>query len=60
MKPDIGAEIMEERLSWAKEIMERITKINFENMPIELQVKTIEVGISLYIQKERTHTERFK
>lgn len=52
-EPDIGATIMEERLNWAKAMCERLTGKKFEEMPIELQVKTIEVGISLYIQKER-------
>lgn len=58
MQPDKGAEIMEERLIWAKDIVERLINVKFEDMPIELKVKTIEVGISLYIQKERNAFKR--
>jgi hypothetical protein len=53
---DLGATKMEERLYWAKIMMEKLTNLSFDNMPVELKVKTIEVGISLFIQSERSYS----
>jgi hypothetical protein len=53
---DLSATKMEERLHWAKNMVEKLVNKKFEEMPIEMQVKTIEVGISIFIQSERSYS----
>lgn len=53
---DLGATKMEERLYWAKLMIERLTNLKYDDMPIELKVKAIEVGITLFIQSERAYS----
>lgn len=51
--PDLGAQIMEERMAWAIRMVQERCKD--ANLPFSepMMVKAIEVGISLYIQKEQ-------
>lgn len=50
---DMGAKIMKERLIYGKELMEEFLGVKFENFSEEMKIKTVELAISLYIQRER-------
>lgn len=53
---DISATKMEERLFWAKSIVEKLVDKKFDEMPIEMQLKIFDVGISMFIQSERSYS----
>lgn len=58
-KDDIAITIMEERLNAGVDMVERLAKKKgFEIMSESVFIKGIEVGISLFIQKEQN--KRFK
>jgi hypothetical protein len=60
LKRDVGTEIMIERLDMGIQIVKDICKR--ENVPLSepMLIKAIEVGISLYIQKEQRSMRGFK
>jgi len=52
VEPDVGADIMNERITWGVQMVEALAKKYGLSMTEALLVKGIEVGISMYIQKE--------
>ena len=52
-KQDVGADIMEERLTWAVTIVKKKCNENSIEFTEAMMIKALEVGISLYIQKEK-------
>lgn len=50
---DIGAQKMNERLKWGVEIVKEISKAN--NIPFTeaVYIKSLEAGISMFIQSEK-------
>lgn len=53
---DMSAKIMQERLEWGVDMVKKLCEQ--QNIPLSEQalIKGVEVGISMYIQKEKSYS----
>jgi hypothetical protein len=60
LKRDVGTEIMVERIDMGIRIVKDVCKAENMTFSEAMLIKAIEVGISLYIQKEQRSMRGFK
>ena len=50
---DVGAQKMNERLKWGVEMVKEISKVNNIEFTETVYIKSLEAGISMFIQSEK-------